>query len=232
MEKYLPTEKSVVITKDTKCLVIGPHPDDETIGCGGIMLKYPNNFDCAVLASAGCGKDKKVAEKNAEVRIKEFNKVMEKTGIKNYWIFKTFGVPPMYREIKRNMHDYLKNLDTKKYDYIFIPHPNDGHREHKYISRNIVKKILRHNGYKRGLKICYYGVWTPLMGATHFENTEPVREKKYKLLEMYESQNITVSYPDMADGLNKYYGGLSHANMKYAEAFRVVSVRQYLWGKR
>ncbi len=70
------------------------------------------------------------------------------------------------------------------------------------------------------------------MGATYFENIESVQYKKYKLLQMYKSQNISVSYPDMAKGLNLYYGGLSHANMKYAEAFRVVSVQQYFHGKK
>lgn len=232
MEKYLPTEKSVIIDHDTKCLVIGPHPDDETIGCAGMMLKYKNNFDCAVLASAGVGKDKGPAEKSADIRIKEFNSVMKKIGLKNYWIFKTFGMPPMYRQIRKHLRDYFKVLNTKQYDYIFVPHPNDNHREHKYISRYIIKRILRHNGYKKNLKICYYGVWTPLMGATHFEDIESVQDKKYKLLQMYESQNGAVNYPDMAAGLNQYYGGLSHAHMKYAEAFKVISVKQYLFGKK
>lgn len=233
MEKYLPTERSIVIDERTKCLVIGPHPDDETIGCGGIMLKYPNNFDCAVLASAGLGANKERAEKNADVRIGEFNNVMKNIGIKNSWIFKTFGIPPMYWQIRRNLRQYYKYIDTNKYDYIFIPHPDDNHREHKYISRYIVKKILRHNGYKKTLKICYYGVWTPLPGGTHFEDTESVRDKKYELLKIYDSQNHHgVYYPDMADGLNKYYGALSHANMKYAEDFKVVSVGQYLRGKK
>ena len=232
MEKYLPTEKSVVINKDTKCLVIAPHPDDETISCGGMMLKYKNNFDCAVLASAGADKDKKIAEKIANTRIKEFNSVMKKIGLKNHWIFKTCGIPPMYKEIRKNLRDYYKALNTKQYDYIFVPHPDDNHREHKYISRHIIKRILRHNGYKKNLKICYYGVWTPLIGGTHFENIESVLDKKYKLLELYVSQNGAVNYPDMAKGLNMYYGGLSHAHMKYAEGFQVVSVKQYLWGKK
>lgn len=232
MDKYLPNEKSISITGDTKCLVIGPHPDDETIGCGGIMLKHPNNFDCCVLSASGLRYKDIDAETRADIRIKEFNQVMAQIGIRNHWIFKTFGISPMYRQIRKNLKNYFKTLDTKKYDYIFIPHPNDGHCEHKYISRRIVKRILRHNGHKKNLKICYYGVWTPLMGATYFEDIEPVREKKYKLLEMYKSQNIAVHYPDMADGLNIYYGALSHANMKYAEAFKVVSARQYLCGKK
>lgn len=232
MKKYLPDERSVVVNKNTRCLVVAPHPDDEIIGCGGIMLKYKNNFDCCVMASSGLGDDVISAEKNADIRIKEFNSVMKKAGIKKYWIFKTFGIPPMYRQIRKHLREYMSVLDTKQYDYIFIPHTNDNHREHKFISRCIVKKILRRNGYKRNLKICYYGVWTPLMGATYFEDIESVQDKKYKLLQMYKSQNISVSYPDMAKGLNLYYGGLSHANMKYAEAFKVVSVQQYFHGKK
>lgn len=232
MEKYLPDEKSVVMKPETKCLVVGPHPDDETIGCGGIMLKYPKNFDCIVMAASGMKYKNIDAEKRADIRIKEFNSVMAKIGIKNHWIFKTFGVPPMCKQIKRLLSEYLSVLNTEQYDYIFLPHPNDNHKEHRYITNTIMKKILRQNGYKKTLKICYYGVWTPLMGATHFEDIESVQDKKYKLLDMYKSQNVVVYYPDMAAGLNQYYGGLSHAHMKHAEAFKVVSVGQYLHGKR
>lgn len=233
LEKYYPDIKSIVINKNTRCLVVAPHPDDETIACGGIMLKYPKNFDCAVLASAGLGNTLSGAEQNAKVRIAEFNKVMKKIGLKNFWIFKTFGVPPMYKQIRRNLPGYYNALDTKKYDYIFIPHPDDNHREHRYIARRIVKKILRHNGYKKTLKICYYGVWTQVPNGTHFENIECVQDKKYSLLSLYDSQNNHgVYYPDMAAGLNQYYGALSHKSMKYAEDFKVVSVSQYLLCKK
>ena len=31
------------LNPDDKCLVIAPHADDESIGCGGLLLKYPDN---------------------------------------------------------------------------------------------------------------------------------------------------------------------------------------------
>lgn len=33
------------IEPNDKCLIIAPHADDESIGCGGILLKYPQNFE-------------------------------------------------------------------------------------------------------------------------------------------------------------------------------------------
>lgn len=37
------------LNPDDKCLVIAPHADDESIGCGGLLLKYPDNCDVVVL---------------------------------------------------------------------------------------------------------------------------------------------------------------------------------------
>ena len=61
--KPLPLE----IKPQDKCLVIAPHPDDESIGCGGIINLYPNKFDVVCLTHG---------EENSERAI-EFKKAME-----------------------------------------------------------------------------------------------------------------------------------------------------------
>lgn len=43
------------IEPNDKCLIIAPHADDESIGCGGILLKYPQNFEVVVLTDGGKG---------------------------------------------------------------------------------------------------------------------------------------------------------------------------------
>ena len=43
--------KEFKIEKDMKCLILAPHSDDETIGCGGLLLKYPEVFDVYCLTN-------------------------------------------------------------------------------------------------------------------------------------------------------------------------------------
>ncbi|MCK5177515.1 MAG: PIG-L family deacetylase, partial [Candidatus Aenigmarchaeota archaeon] len=34
-----------------KCLLLAPHPDDEAFGCGGVLIKYPDNFHVVCLTN-------------------------------------------------------------------------------------------------------------------------------------------------------------------------------------
>lgn len=45
----------IKIKPDDKCLVIAPHADDESIGCGGLLLTYPQNFEVVVLTDGRRG---------------------------------------------------------------------------------------------------------------------------------------------------------------------------------
>ena len=230
VNKYFPKNTELVqfiVDKNTKCLMVCPHPDDEMLGCGGTLLKYSNYFDCICMASSGVKTESIDAESRANLRIEEFNKVMQALNIKNHWIFKTFGVPPMINQIEKLFKEYCSVLDTIKYDYIFLPHPKDNHGEHNFITNDLFKRILKKNGYKKDLKIVFYEVWSPISNPNYFEDITEVVEEKIKNLELYKSQFVWINYSDKIAGLNKYRGMLAN-NVGYAEAFNIISVNKYL----
>lgn len=225
--KYFPKIDFEKYLKSGRCLMICPHPDDEMIGAGGVLIKYAENFDCLCMASAGVKTSEIDAEPRADLRIQEFHTVMDKIGIKKRWIFKTFGVPPMIDQIKSYFDDYCKTINTQDYDYIFLPHPKDNHDEHRYITNDLFKKILKKVGYKRTCEIVFYEVWTPIQKVSHYVDITDVSQQKFKTIELYASQNKYVNYPDRIEGLNKYRGMLA-GNVGYAEAFKIVPVEKYL----
>ena len=57
----------ITIKPNDKCLVLAPHADDESIGCGGLLLKYPNNFEVVVLTDGRKGGAKMIV-KNLSLR--------------------------------------------------------------------------------------------------------------------------------------------------------------------
>ncbi len=230
-QKYFPKQSVEKTLSEGHCLMVCPHPDDEMLGAGGVLLKYAKNFDCLCMASAGVKTPKIDAEPRANLRIKEFHQVMDSVGIKNRWIFKTWGVPPMNDQIEKYFKDYCQTVDTKEYDYIFLPHPNDNHPEHKYITNNLFKRLLKKVGYKKSCKIVFYEVWQPIQHVNHYEDISDVAQKKFKTIELYASQNIWIYYPDRVEGLNKYRGML-YNNVPYAEAYEIVSIRKYLKRKK
>lgn len=230
VNKYFPKNTELVqfiVDKNTKCLMVCPHPDDEMLGCGGTLIKYSDYFDCICMASSGVKTESIDAESRANLRIEEFNKVMQTLNIKNYWIFKTFGVPPMINQIENLFKEYCSVLDTKKYDYIFLPHPKDNHVEHNFITNDLFKRILKKNGYKKDLKIVFYEVWSPILNPNYFEDISSVVYKKQDILNLYQSQWVKYNLIPRIIGLNQYRG-VNANNADYAEAFKVITVTEFL----
>lgn len=205
------------INKDTKCLMVCPHPDDEMLGAGALMIKYSNNFDCICMCSSGLANGKGIewAKQNSQTRINEFHKVMDTVGIKNRWIFDIYGNPRFDKEMDALFEDYCNLLELSKYDYIFLPHPKDGHHEHRYITNKLFKRIAKKVGINPDSKIVFYEVWSDMKNPNVFFDTssdgrlyskygfkefQPANSKlfgttkesllawKYKILSIYESQ--------------------------------------------
>lgn len=219
------------VSVNTRILVVCPHPDDEMLGMGGVMIKNAQCIDCICMASAGVKTPQIDAEPRANLRIKEFHTVMDAVGIKNRWIFKTFGVPPMNDQISKYFKDYCKVLDLHKYDYIFLPNPHDGHPEHLFITNKLFKKIMRHNGYNPDAQIIFYEVWRTISVPDFFYDISDVARKKFEIISLYKSQNGYINYPFRIEGLNRYRG-MQNNNTDYAEAFKITSVKKYLRSKK
>lgn len=217
------------ITPKTKCLIVAPHPDDEVIGCGGLMAKNARNFDVICISSSGVAYQNIGAEERADIRIQEFEKVMQQLGIVTYWIFKIFGVPPMVSKIADNFCKYAKILNLYRYDYIFLPSPIDNHKEHQFVTNELMKNIIIKNGYKKNCKIVFYEVWTPMPNPSYFEDISEVIDFKKKLIGIYESQLVKIDYVSRISALNHYRGVFAN-NAEYAEAYKVVSMEEYLRG--
>lgn len=226
-ERFFPKRRRIDISPSDRCLMVCPHPDDEMLGAGGVLVKHAANFDVCCISSAGVACGDVSAEERADIRIAEFGKVMDALGVRNRWIFKTFGKPPFIGQIDGMFGDYCAALDMAKYDYVFMPHPRDGHPEHQYITNVLMKRIMRRKGWRKNATVVFYEVWTPMEDVTWYEDISEVAERKFKVLGLYESQLGWTNYPARVDGLDKYRGMLG-GNVEYAEAFNLVPVERYL----
>lgn len=214
-----------------KMLLIAPHPDDEVIGCGGILVKYSDKFDVICISSSGVAYQNISAKERSNIRIKEFNRVMDYLGIKNHWIFETFGNPPFIESIEKHFYKYAQKLNFLEYDFIFCPYSYDSHPEHSFITNNLLKRLLKENGCSKDTNICFYEVWTPILRPNYYEEIESVIDDKIKLVKMYSSQLIDGwDYDRWIKGLNSYRSMYTRP-YKYSEVFRVISMKNYLKNK-
>ena len=210
------------IRKTDKILIVAPHPDDESLGCGGFMLKYAKQIDSFCFLSSGIAPN---AKEKSDKRIKEWNTAQKFIGCNNLGICELYGEKPLLPRIRDNMDCYLKKLDTSKYDYIFMPHFDDNHPEHQYVSNDLMRNILVRNSYKKSCKICFYEVWKPLQNPNDFIEID--HNKKEKLLSLYETQWGICNLPKKIIGLN-CYRGVDYGFVDYAEAFFIMPVSEYL----
>ncbi|MDR2432563.1 MAG: PIG-L family deacetylase [Puniceicoccales bacterium] len=223
-DMYFP-HKIEIIAK-TKCLFVAPHPDDEMIGGGGVMCLYPKNFDVVVMGSSGNAWQSLTAEQRATIRTDEFGDVVNMLEIKDDWIVQTMGLNGI-TQMNELSREYLKALRTAQYDYIFVPVPHGRHPDHNHIVNKLFKRILRHSGYRKNLRIVFYEVWSLLPNPNCFIDTTKVIDRKTKILRLYKSAHVRSQYADTSRALNQYRGRQNNT-LGFAEEFFFDSVHNYL----
>lgn len=213
--------------ENKRILVVAPHPDDESIGCGGLLTIYHDNVDVLCINSSGVWYTWEVqnAEKIADIRINEFYNTMKFAGINKSFIGRIWGVPPMFNGIEKNLANYKKHFDYSIYDYVFLPHPDDNHREHRYLTKFLFKKIIEEEKLKDDLQIAFYEVWAPMSNPNFFLDITSVVSDKDKLINLYESRKKG-RYAERMKALNFYRG--IQAQMEYAEAYSIIPLQEYI----
>lgn len=202
-----------------KCLCIAPHADDESIGMGGTLAKHPHKFK-VVLVTDGYRGLRSLPKKEAKrVRADEFKSAMTIAGIKDYNLL---GIPD--RDTIDNYKTFSQ-LDVSEFDCIFIPNLVDLHGDHKAMSV-LLKELLKEKGYKPGLKIAFYEVWSALGTPNFCVDITNFIEHKKNMLNSHASQMALVDYHSAAIGLNRYRGLVK--SVKYAEAFDIISAEEFI----
>lgn len=183
------------ITANDKILVVAPHPDDESIGCGGLLALYPNQVEIVVLTDGRLGSKDNNPDGEAIIRKEQFLKLIELSGIqKFYWQ----GI----RDGNLSNHvDCVDNMDFSKYTKIFLPGLFDDHPDHT-AANFIVSEVLRKKGIKS--EIYQYEVHVPFRSITHFLDITNVLDKKLNFIRCHRDQIINVKYDYLTKALNQY----------------------------
>lgn len=187
--------------------MIAPHPDDESIGCGGILSLYPDNFKVVCLTY---GNDK-------SIRKVEMQKAMATSNI-HYQLFDLND-----KKINKSFK-LFKNIDISNYDIIFIPYILDQHKDHKSISL-LLYKLLQVGKYKKNLKIAFYEVWSTINMPNYYVDISSVISKKLEKINSHSSQIATKNYASKILGLNSYRGLLK--NLEACECFCILDINTF-----
>lgn len=215
-----------------KVLVIATHPDDETLGCGGALLRHMQNKDKMFWLIMTKMSDKKIWNKKSIIlRDKEIKSVSKAYKFKKIYNlgFETIKLDTYpINKVTKKLSEVVNNC---KPNIIYCPNETDVHTDHQitYKACRILGKSFRFPFIK---KILSYEVLSEtdsnffekkLFKPNYFINIEKYLEKKIKIMKIYKSELKKFPFPRSAEtirSLSKIRG--SQSNFKNAEAFKLI----------
>lgn len=117
-----------------KIVVLAPHPDDETLGCGGTLLRHKDRGDKIYwLIVTEMNGESGFSREQIENRNDELKKVAEAYRFEAVHHLKfpatRLDVVPMNTIIKA-MHEIIKQIEP---DTVYLPHGADIHSDHRIV---------------------------------------------------------------------------------------------------
>jgi N-acetylglucosamine malate deacetylase 1 len=205
-------------------LVIAPHPDDETIGCGGTLCLHRERGDrilVAYLTSGELGLKHVKPQTAWRIREREARKAAGMIGVSKTMFLR---LPDWYvgKSVKKAAAALRPVLRAESPRIIYLPHPGEWHPDHR-AALAVIRLALNRAGIPAP-ELRAYEIWTPLSEYDHVEDITAMMPCKLRALESYKSQLNEFAYERAVRGLNEFRGALA-GKCLYAEVFQCPPVK-------
>lgn len=203
-------------------LVIAPHPDDESIGCGGALRLHADRGDRVVVAHLTSGELGLAQMPKADacaLREAEAERAAVVLGIARTEFLR--GRDWFLQDDPSAVAGALARLlDEERPSVVFLPHPADDHPDHRTaLECYRLATSSAKPGADGRAAVLAYEVWTPLPLVNHLIDVSPVMPIKLSAIGCYQSQLASFRYDEAVAGLNRYRG-VMQAGWTYAEAYQ------------
>lgn len=214
-----------------RIMVVSPHPDDETLGAGGSLLKFKKQGHQIFWLNIT---DMKIEDGWDSIKVKR-----RKEQIKDIIEFYNFDgfynlsySPTKLRSIgDGKLIDSIKRVyDKIRPDWIIIPGSYDAHSDHQevYNSCMAASKSFRTPYIKKIITMeivseTEYGFQKVKFEPNMFIDISEEMEDKIKALKIYDTEIQSIPFPRSIENIKALAltrGGC--CNCKYAEAFHIV----------
>jgi N-acetylglucosamine malate deacetylase 1 len=208
-------------------LVVAPHQDDETIGCGGVLAlqKASKHSASIVLLQDGAGE----CESRGMTR-EEMNQLRNDESRRAAAVIDM--EPPVFlnhadlaRSIPEATESVRRILMERKVDAVFVPFVLDGHPDHR-VANYILAGALE--GISWDVRVFGYEVWGFCIPNVMVVIDE-VMDQKLEMLTCFRFANSAIDYVSSTKGLNMFHSRMLGAGeCKYAERFFEVPRTEYI----
>lgn len=216
-----------------RLMVLAPHPDDEVIGCGGLLLLHKGQSEIHVVNiynGDGGGaiddgpwrNEPKYKSSLVELRSREFNSSTAKIGattVTRFGLSDCTGSPGTKEE--RALRDLLHTVQPQ---VVLLPWFLDSQPQHQETNRLFTMAASDYDCLVLGFEI-----WR-LLPPTSFMDISAVLDQKLTLVREYLSQLRTVDYLSYVEGLARvraFHHSIGSRRNGAAESYFALPSREY-----
>ena len=226
---FIPAVVSVPNAKNV--LVLAPHMDDETIGCGGAIRSHVTNgskVEVVFITDGVEGFEKKVIAAHEPDQLREIRKQEGVRACSLLGVSKIhyLGLPDGRSQASDTaVEELLAIIDAVQPDLVYLPFITDTHYDHRTTNK-IFHAAVGRSKKAASLLVSCYEVWTPIHPNCIVDISAHM-DVKMAALSCYESQLQMNNYLSSVQGLNAYRA-IANQSQGYAEAFYLTTAADYL----
>jgi len=203
-----------------RLLVLAPHPDDEVIGCGGLValhLREVRKVHVAVATDGAQAGDAAQRESESRAALALLGDVS----------IEFLRFPDRKLSGQRELNDRMAGILREwKPDLIAVPSPLEIHPDHIALARAFCDLIAGDASLFADLavaRVAFYEVSAPLRPNALVDITS-VADTKYAAIKAHQSQAALHDYMSYARALNVWRTMTLPPNVKFAEAYWTISL--------
>ena len=214
-----------------KVMIISPHPDDETLGAGGTLLKLKDGGNEIFWVNVtNMSTDYGYSEDRVRERDNEIRKVKEAYGFDGFWNFELEPAGLDKYETGELVKRFKEVIDEVKPEFLILPYGHDVHSDHKivfeaaysctkafrapYLKTVLCMEILSETDQAQNENVFAPNVFIDITNYI---------DKKIEIMKTYKSEIDAPPFPrnqNAIKGLAAYRGVT--AFQEYSESFRLV----------
>jgi len=202
-------------------LVVSPHPDDESIGCGGTLCKHVIDGDTVnviFLTSGEGGGHGRSPEETKRVREQEATDAAQVLGLAHIEFWRE---PNGALRVTKQLVDRLcEKITELQAEIIYVTHDREMHPEHRAAARLVRRAVSNLSPSMVRPEVLMFEVWTPLQRMDQIVDITPYIGTKIAAIRAHKSQCDVLGFDDAFVGLARYRGEMfSWPDGDYAEIF-------------
>jgi len=221
-----PLPKRLDLPEQANILMIAPHSDDETLGCGGTLalLRQKACHIKVVIMTDGSQGDPLGYSNEDVVKSRQTESIaaLQLLGIDDI-VF--LGEADGHFRYTPTIAEQLTSiLDSFVADWLFIPSVLDYHRDHIAISLSVLS-VWQQRGFRE--RVFLYEIWEPVP-ATWIVNVSSVVALKQQAMQCYQLPLKYGDYSDAVTAIMRYRGFYLMGQIEqYAEAFTELEANSW-----